>query len=91
MDYSSSVYAKAIATLAKQVHQDHSLVSCVKPSDDDSMDIGMSFFLLFSLSFSFPLLLLVRLLLSVLLVILAFWFMLLLVFVLVLSHYKLNY
>ena len=51
MDFSSRVYAKALATLAKQVHKDHNAISCFtcsKPSDDNSMDIGMSFlFLLF--------------------------------------------
>lgn len=41
MDYASSVYAKALATLAKQVHKDHDSVPCPKSSTDDAMDIGM--------------------------------------------------
>ena len=51
MDFSSRVYAKALATLTKQVHKDHNAVSCFacsKSSDDNSMDVSMSFlFLLF--------------------------------------------
>ena len=51
MDFSSRVYAKALATLAKQVPQDHNTVSCFacsKSSDDHSMDVSMYFlFLLF--------------------------------------------
>ena len=46
MDFSSRAYAKALATLAKQVHKDHNAISCFtcsKSSDDNSMDIGMSF------------------------------------------------
>lgn len=49
MDYSSRVYSKAIATLAKQVH--HDFKPCIKSSDDDTMDVGKCF--IFNLSYSF--------------------------------------
>ena len=48
MDYASNVYAKAIATLAKQVHKDHhKIVPCHKLAID-SMDIGIFCFYLYS-------------------------------------------
>lgn len=40
MDYASNIYAKAIATLAKQVSIPNKTPS--KSSDDDSMVIGKS-------------------------------------------------
>ena len=54
MDFSSRAYTKALATLTKQAHKDHNTISCFtcsKSSNDNSMDIGMSFiFLLFFFS-----------------------------------------
>ena len=48
MDYVSNVYAKAITTLAKQVHKDHhETVPCHKLATN-SMDIGMFHIYLYS-------------------------------------------